>query len=215
MAVAVGFEPTEELPPHTLSRRAPSAARTRHRRRDYLIRRTSPNRAGPERIHEAATALVSKHARSPPQVDGSGDDHARRPKASPPRPSRHSTRQRPAAQYEQARCAGTHRAWLQASRRACSHQGATFASLLRSRPQRQYLCVRRRVPDASRRLCAAANDFTVGNDDCTDGHVIGVGSRTCFIEGNRMNEASTLGGHLCDECHRCFVLLGETKCSAS
>jgi hypothetical protein len=33
LAVAVGFEPTEELPPHTLSRRAPSAARTRHRGR--------------------------------------------------------------------------------------------------------------------------------------------------------------------------------------
>ncbi len=35
MAVAVGFEPTVELPPHTLSRRAPLAARTRHRRRGY------------------------------------------------------------------------------------------------------------------------------------------------------------------------------------
>ena len=32
-AVAVGFEPTEELPPHALSRRAPSAARTRYRGR--------------------------------------------------------------------------------------------------------------------------------------------------------------------------------------
>ena len=32
-AVAVGFEPTDVLPRHTLSRRAPSAARTRHRRR--------------------------------------------------------------------------------------------------------------------------------------------------------------------------------------
>ena len=31
LAVAVGFEPTVELPPHTLSRRAPLAARTRHR----------------------------------------------------------------------------------------------------------------------------------------------------------------------------------------
>ena len=38
MAVAVGFEPTEGLPPHTLSRRAPSAARTRHRRRGYPSR---------------------------------------------------------------------------------------------------------------------------------------------------------------------------------
>jgi SAM-dependent methyltransferase len=35
VAVEVGFEPTEELPPHTLSRRAPSAARTLHRRQGY------------------------------------------------------------------------------------------------------------------------------------------------------------------------------------
>ena len=31
LAVAVGFEPTENFRPHTLSRRAPLAARTRHR----------------------------------------------------------------------------------------------------------------------------------------------------------------------------------------
>jgi hypothetical protein len=30
LAVAVGFEPTVEFPQHTLSRRAPLAARTRH-----------------------------------------------------------------------------------------------------------------------------------------------------------------------------------------
>ncbi|SQD93981.1 hypothetical protein FMEAI12_2140009 [Parafrankia sp. Ea1.12] len=30
-AVEVGFEPTEGLPPHTLSRRAPSATRRLHR----------------------------------------------------------------------------------------------------------------------------------------------------------------------------------------
>lgn len=34
-AVAVGFEPTEGVNPHTLSRRAPSAARTRYRREAY------------------------------------------------------------------------------------------------------------------------------------------------------------------------------------
>src|SRR5437764_6150629 len=34
-AVEVGFEPTEGLPPHTLSRRAPSATRRLHRRRAY------------------------------------------------------------------------------------------------------------------------------------------------------------------------------------
>ena len=37
----VGFEPTEGLPPHTLSRRAPSATRRLHRRRAY------PSSAGP------------------------------------------------------------------------------------------------------------------------------------------------------------------------
>src|SRR5579859_1216037 len=34
-AVEVGFEPTEGLPPHTLSRRAPSATRRLHRGRAY------------------------------------------------------------------------------------------------------------------------------------------------------------------------------------
>src|ERR1044071_8472687 len=34
-AVAVGFEPTEGVNPHALSRRAPSAARTRYRRERY------------------------------------------------------------------------------------------------------------------------------------------------------------------------------------
>src|SRR5664280_567882 len=34
-AVAVGFEPTNGLPRYTLSRRAPLAARTRHRERGY------------------------------------------------------------------------------------------------------------------------------------------------------------------------------------
>ena len=35
LAVAVGFEPTDGLHRHTLSRRAPSAARTRYRREAY------------------------------------------------------------------------------------------------------------------------------------------------------------------------------------
>jgi hypothetical protein len=34
-AVAVGFEPTEGVNPHALSRRAPSAARTRYRDERY------------------------------------------------------------------------------------------------------------------------------------------------------------------------------------
>src|ERR1700685_960783 len=39
-AVEVGFEPTEGLPLHTLSRRAPSATRRLHRRRAYPTRAT-------------------------------------------------------------------------------------------------------------------------------------------------------------------------------
>ena len=35
MAVAVGFEPTVSFHPHTLSRRAPLATRTRHRGKAY------------------------------------------------------------------------------------------------------------------------------------------------------------------------------------
>ena len=38
MAVEVGFEPTEVLPPHTLSRRARSATTRLHRRRAYRER---------------------------------------------------------------------------------------------------------------------------------------------------------------------------------
>src|SRR3954454_5855968 len=45
LAVEVGFEPTEELPPHTLSRRAPLAARTLHRRRDYRSDRIDVNQS--------------------------------------------------------------------------------------------------------------------------------------------------------------------------
>ncbi len=49
MAVAVGFEPTVRLPPHALSRRAPLAARTRHRRELYkcpVRRLRSPLKSG-------------------------------------------------------------------------------------------------------------------------------------------------------------------------
>ena len=42
LAVAVGFEPTVRLPPHTLSRRAPLAARTRHRGRGYKEESRTP-----------------------------------------------------------------------------------------------------------------------------------------------------------------------------
>src|SRR5438128_1926156 len=45
MAVEVGFEPTEGLPPHTLSRRAPSATRRLHRRRAYPTTGCTPHEA--------------------------------------------------------------------------------------------------------------------------------------------------------------------------
>jgi hypothetical protein len=46
MAVEVGFEPTDELPHHTLSRRAPSATRRLHRSRAYLSRTLRRARVG-------------------------------------------------------------------------------------------------------------------------------------------------------------------------
>ena len=64
LAVAVGFEPTEELPPHTLSRRAPSAARTRHRRRDYPITTWHAGIAvRGEEVPQQGPALVRQDAR--------------------------------------------------------------------------------------------------------------------------------------------------------
>ena len=47
MAVAVGFEPTVRLPPHALSRRAPLAARTRHREGGYKVDREEGERRQP------------------------------------------------------------------------------------------------------------------------------------------------------------------------
>src|ERR1700684_971281 len=67
MAVEVGFEPTEELPLHTLSRRAPSATRRLHRRRAY--RRSEPFRlpALTEESLEQGGALLRQH--SPAHLD--------------------------------------------------------------------------------------------------------------------------------------------------
>jgi hypothetical protein len=45
VAVEVGFEPTDGLPHHTLSRRAPSATRRLHRRRAYLKLGPGPSAA--------------------------------------------------------------------------------------------------------------------------------------------------------------------------
>src|SRR5215475_8837447 len=64
-AVEVGFEPTEGLPLHTLSRRAPSATRRLHRRRAYR-RRAVPGSlrsalpAALEELGEDRCALVGE-----------------------------------------------------------------------------------------------------------------------------------------------------------
>src|ERR1700734_304961 len=67
VAVEVGFEPTEGLPLHTLSRRAPSATRRLHRRRAY--RRSEPFRlpALAEESLEQGGALLRQH--SPAHLD--------------------------------------------------------------------------------------------------------------------------------------------------
>src|SRR5580692_5782938 len=68
MAVEVGFEPTEGLPLHTLSRRAPSATRRLHRSRAYLsqeIRGCQPDgvlAAPVEELGQHRRALVGEHA---------------------------------------------------------------------------------------------------------------------------------------------------------
>src|SRR5438270_8689977 len=54
LAVEVGFEPTEELPPHTLSRRAPLAARTLHRERAYRASRRETNQSRRIAAHSSA-----------------------------------------------------------------------------------------------------------------------------------------------------------------
>ena len=61
MAVPVGFEPTEGVNPHTLSRRAPLAARTRHRRLDYLqIHRIEKPMRRPNLAERYATAELPR-----------------------------------------------------------------------------------------------------------------------------------------------------------
>ena len=64
-AVAVGFEPTVELPPHTLSRRAPSAARTRHRGRGYRSDRSGAKSLRPvvgEELAQQLPTLIGEHS---------------------------------------------------------------------------------------------------------------------------------------------------------
>ena len=107
MAVEVGFEPTDRLPHHTLSRRAPSATRRLHRGAAYRI--TAQSRTGGEEsvssaAHSSASTPVTTSGRwlsrrslttsqSEPDgpalgVDGAVDDavdpgqHRRRPRTS-------------------------------------------------------------------------------------------------------------------------------------
>jgi hypothetical protein len=116
MAVEVGFEPTEELPPHTLSRRAPLAARTLHRRSGYPTTAVTTLR---EPTAQDLGALVGENVR-----------HDLRPVVEPPvaydvpqRTDRPRLRvgsaidhRRDAAEHQRA---GTHRAGFE-----CHHQGA-------------------------------------------------------------------------------------------
>ena len=74
VAVEVGFEPTEGLPPHTLSRRAPSATRRLHRRRAYPNPRVFGGMTYPASGRRAAKKSRSKArhspARTPPMTSG-------------------------------------------------------------------------------------------------------------------------------------------------
>src|SRR5436305_5306561 len=73
-AVEVGFEPTEGLPPHTLSRRAPSATRRLHRRRAYPNPRVREGGTYPPSARRAAKKSRSRSphsaARTPPITSG-------------------------------------------------------------------------------------------------------------------------------------------------
>ncbi len=64
LAVAVGFEPTVKLPPHTLSRRAPLAARTRYRGELYRTGGAGTKSVSGGRSRGAGQRWVSKKARS-------------------------------------------------------------------------------------------------------------------------------------------------------
>jgi hypothetical protein len=56
----VGFEPTDELPHHTLSRRAPSATRRLHRSRAYLSWRRARSSQPLEEIPEQREAIIGQ-----------------------------------------------------------------------------------------------------------------------------------------------------------
>src|SRR4051794_1254128 len=74
VAVEVGFEPTEELPPHTLSRRARSATTRLHRRLAYRLAGVAVPVSGEE--------LAQQRRR--PLLEDAGDDLG--PMVEPPVP---------------------------------------------------------------------------------------------------------------------------------
>src|SRR5215475_16089662 len=68
VAVEVGFEPTEDLRLHTLSRRAPSATRRLHRGRAYPTRAGADRRAGDARSAAVSAALREELPEQRPAV---------------------------------------------------------------------------------------------------------------------------------------------------
>ena len=184
-AVAVGFEPTEELPPHTLSRRAPLAARTRHRRRGYRVIPLCSQSVRCAAVRPAEWTLLDGHTgvgrpgttRGGPRRSRAGRRRTR-PRAPRRRPrpvvqaaSRTTSRIEPAAPAfgSQApntsrRHAGEHQAHRRtsctapASPRGCSRPAARY------RAPRRPLAARgpRRAPSgrrcASRALCPRPDD---------------------------------------------------------
>ena len=86
MAVEVGFEPTEELPLHTLSRRAPSATRRLHRSRAYLSvaiggrLRYRPAYGARRRTRAAAQRTRPRGRRRAPRPAGPAAGRAARPR---------------------------------------------------------------------------------------------------------------------------------------
>lgn len=105
LAVAVGFEPTEALTPHTISNRAPSAARTRHRAREYPSRLITvqreyliPRVGLQKRRSMLGDTLLQERLRSP-QVDAEFVGPGGYRTMSRKRRSQHSMRQKPSGLF--------------------------------------------------------------------------------------------------------------------
>ena len=100
LAVAVGFEPTEALTPHTISNRAPSAARTRHRAREYPSRLITVQReyliprVGLQKRRSMLGDTLLQERLRPPQVDAEFAGPGGYRTMSRKRRSQHSMRQK-------------------------------------------------------------------------------------------------------------------------